>query len=265
MIIKELQKFGFKEIEARVYLELVKNPNSNGSQLAKSLNLPRTSVYSALDTLYEEGIIFLLPNQNSKTYTAVPPNELLDNLKEVYMKSIETLQSEFDKINIQEENKNYVNIKGEENVIAEIKKMFRSAEKEIYLNTNYDLSLFKEELKLLQEKSVRVILFSFHDLDLEGLKDAVEFYHHDKKEGQKEEKRIMVAADEEEVLIANKKKQGELIGTLTKNNLLVSIVSEHIHHDIYLLRLKEKYGEDLVDEEIKLDSHFEKDITFGRS
>ncbi|MBM7556050.1 TrmB family transcriptional regulator [Halanaerobacter jeridensis] len=265
MIIEELQKFGFKEIEARVYLELVKAPNSNGSQLAKSLNLPRTSVYSALDNLYEEGIIFLLPNQKSKTYKAVPPTELLDNLKDVYMNSIETLESEFDKINIQEQNRDYINIKGEDNVIEEIKKMLKSAEKEIYLNTNYDLDLFEEELKLLEEKSVRVILFSFHDFNLKGLEDKVEFYHHHKKEGQNEEKRMMLVVDEREVLIANKKSNGELLGTITENNLLVSIVAEHIHHDIYLLKLKEKYGENLIDEEIKLNSHFELSTTLEKT
>ena len=158
-----------------------------------------------------------------------------------------------------------MNIKGEKNVIEEVKKMLESAEKEIYLNTNYDLDLFKEELKSLKERDIRIILFSFHNLDLDGLENLVEFYHHDKKEGQNEEKRMMLVVDEEEVLIANKKINGELIGTLTKNNLLVSIVSEHIHHDIYLLKLKEKYGEDLVDEEIKLNSHFEKTTTLGKS
>jgi sugar-specific transcriptional regulator TrmB len=263
MIIEELQKFGFKEIESRVYLELVKAPNSNGSQLARSLNLPRTSVYSALDNLYEEGIVFLLPNKKSKTYKAVPPEELLDNLEEVYINSIEFLQSEFEKIDIKREDRNYVNIKGEETFLEEARKMLRAAEKEIYLNTNYDLNLFKDELKLLNEKDVRVILFSFHNLDWDGLENSVEFYHHDKEEGPNEEKRMMLVVDEEEVLIANRKKQGELLGTFTKNDLLVSIVSEHIHHDIYLLKLKQKYGADLVDEDIRLNSHFEEYITLG--
>ena len=37
-VILELQKFGLTNIEAEVYHELLKSPNSNGSQISKKID-----------------------------------------------------------------------------------------------------------------------------------------------------------------------------------------------------------------------------------
>ncbi|WP_134118291.1 TrmB family transcriptional regulator [Orenia marismortui] len=250
-----MQKFNFTEIEARVYVELIKSPNCNGSQIAKELNLPRTSVYSALDKLYQQGAIFLLPNRTTKVYVARAPKELLKNLKEEMLEAIDYLDIEFQKIDLKEENNNYLNIQGKDNFIEEAKKMLLSAEEEVYINTDYDLSLFKSEFKFLEDKGVRVVLFSFTMLNLDGL--DVEFYHHQGEVDCCSGKRLMLVIDQNQVLIGNEDNNGEVLGTFTKNSLMVSIIAEHIHHDIYLLKLKDKYGRDLIDEGVKLNSLFE--------
>lgn len=235
---------------------MVKNPKSNGSQLAKVLNLPRTSVYSALDNLYQRGAVFLLAKQKTKTYVAVAPIEFLRKLKDDYLNTVDYLEEEFKKIEVREENRNYMNIEGKENCIKQVKEMLNVATKEVYLNTNYSLELFIEELKEIEDREVRVILFSFEELDTLNL--AIDFYHHNNKQVCLEDKRIMLVVDQKQVLIASEDKSGNLVGTFTENPLLVSIISEHIHHDIYLLKLQERYGEDLIDKNIKLNSIFER-------
>ena len=64
--------------------------------------------------------------------------------------------------------------------------------------------------------------------------------------------RMMLVVDFKKTLIASSEDNGQFLGTFTDNKLLASIVAEHIHHDIYLLKLKREYGKDLVDENIKL-------------
>ena len=49
-----------------------------------------------------------------------------------------------------------------------------------------------------------------------------------------------------------------MTGTFTQNQLLANIVSEHIHNDIYLLKLKEKYSREIIDLDIVLGSLLEK-------
>ena len=50
-MISHLEKLGFTRTECLVYIQLVKAGQSNGSQIAKLLNMSRSSVYSALNKL----------------------------------------------------------------------------------------------------------------------------------------------------------------------------------------------------------------------
>ena len=68
----------------------------------------------------------------------------------------------------------------------------------------------------------------------------------------------MLSIDHHMTLIGSSQEGGQFVGTVTENNLLASIVAEHIHHDIYLLNLKKAYGKELLDQEIAIQSFFEK-------
>lgn len=59
-IIILLEKLNFSKTEVAVYIDLLKNSSSNGYKIAKNLNISRLSVYSALDNLYNKGIVLLM-------------------------------------------------------------------------------------------------------------------------------------------------------------------------------------------------------------
>lgn len=64
--------------------------------------------------------------------------------------------------------------------------------------------------------------------------------------------------DYEKTLVADKGPHREdFLGVFTDNILLDSIISEHIHNDIYLLKLKKLYGENLINEDSKLNTMLE--------
>lgn len=63
---------------------------------------------------------------------------------------------------------------------------------------------------------------------------------------------MMLVVDFKKTLIAGREDHVEFLGTFTDNKLLASIVSEHIHNDIYILKLNKKYGQYLIDENMKL-------------
>ena len=71
-IVEELEKFGFSKIEGMVYISLIKQPKQNGSQIAKQLNFPRTSIYAAIEKLYSIGTIKLIP-ETTNVYIAKDP------------------------------------------------------------------------------------------------------------------------------------------------------------------------------------------------
>ena len=67
----------------------------------------------------------------------------------------------------------------------------------------------------------------------------------------------MIVVDLKKTLIANSDDNISYHGTFTENRYLASIIAEHIHHDIYLLKLKKKYEKDLIDKDILIDSLLE--------
>jgi sugar-specific transcriptional regulator TrmB len=254
-IIEKLQNFNFTKIEAEVYVSLLKNGQLNGSQVSKLLGLSRTSVYSALDSLYEKGYVFMLSGEPT-VYKVQDPKLLVKNIKEEYLNSIDYLENTITKFKIYGGQEQFWNIKGYDNFINNTKRLLLTAENEVYISTNFELQLFKEELNYLREKNVRVIIFSFEQLNVEGL--DVEFYHHEYKETYSEGRRWMMVIDNQRSFIANENRYKEVFGTVTENALMVSITAEHIHHDIYLLKLKKKHNKDLVTEDILIKSNFEK-------
>jgi len=205
--------------------------------------VPRTSVYAGIEVLYKKGAINLL-SESTNIYIAKDPIEFIKKLKEEYLESANFLEKEFENIESFEEEGEFYNLKGYKNTIDQIKKMINLAQKEIYINTNYDLENFKIELKNAKERDVRIILFTFEEQDFE--KYGIEAYYNPKfitcGKNSLKTQRIMIVVDNNIAFIGNGKKENEFFGSFSCNKLFVQIISEHIHHDIYLFEIEKLYG-----------------------
>lgn len=255
-INNDLIRLNFSKLESQIYLTLLEDGELSGYQISKKIGVARSSVYPALEGMLNKGYVLLLPEE-TQIYKAQNPSTLIHRLKNEFLTSADSAEKQLENLYKERHEEKFSNIKGFANVVAKTKELLTSAKKEVYLNTDFDLHLFDNEWKLLKQNHVRIIVFSFAPLNCDGL--DIELYTH-KQETCKDEmpSRIMIAVDCSMTLVADTyKDRGNWIGTVTNNALMVSIISEHIHHDIYLLKLKEKYGKDLIDESIKLNSMLE--------
>lgn len=250
-ILLLLQKANFSGQEANVYLTLLKNPNLNGSQLAKILNISRSSVYSALDSLYDKGAVILIAG-DSNLYQAENPESLMESLKNKFSENANVLKEELCKIKVDAPCDDYCNLKGYYKILSKTRELLLSAKKEVYLNSDFEMALFEDEIKEIAAKGVRIILFTFDKHEFKDL--PIEVYYNDSL-GLKcpNNKKILMVVDYKKALMAGKDDGSEFIGTFSENKLMVSLISEHIHHDIYLYKFRKKYGDDL----------FEKDVLLG--
>ena len=262
-IVRELEKLNFSKMEAQVYITLIKHGESNGSQVAKLLGASRSSVYAALSNLDKKGVVYPVPGE-TVIYRGERPEVLVEKLKNSFIKTTDILKEKMSQLNTDKKEKNYINIKGTHNFIEKAKELLLTARREVYINTCIDLQIFKREFAELGERGVRIVVFSYDEMNIDGL--PVELYSHP-LEGEhevscdKEDVRLMLVVDLATTLIGSSVSRSEdIVGTFTENSLLVSIVSEHIHHDIYLLKLREKYGEELIGDDIKIGSMLEKKL-----
>ncbi|HEX3075490.1 MAG TPA: helix-turn-helix domain-containing protein [Lachnospiraceae bacterium] len=237
-LIDYLCNLYFTRLEAKIYVTLLEGGELTGYQIAKKIHISRSSVYAVLDSMHERGIILLLSG-DPQVYKAEKPDTLIPKLKRDFIENADLAQKRLENIQQDTGQEQFFNLKGIDNIIAKARELLMSSKKEVYMNTDFDLHLFEEEFKLLKKRGVRVVVFSFANLDCKGL--DIEFYSHYRGECiTGNPTRMMLVTDLNVTLVADAyKDRPEFLGTVTQNSLMVSIIAEHIHNDIYLLRLRD--------------------------
>lgn len=232
LLIIKLMEFGFSKTDALVYIAFLKHGRSSGYKIAKEIGLSRSSVYSSIDNLYSQQYIHL-SDSHTKEYSAKAPNILLEDLEKRTVDNCSFLKRELNKIFAQEENEEFIfNLTGYDAWLKKVRETFHSAEKEIYLNTDFDLEIFKDELAEVIKRGVRVIVFSFNRI--KKTHPAIELYSRlDEEESLYPSRRFMMVIDMKKALIFSNTENSSQ-GVFTNNDLMLKIVAEHIHGDIYL-------------------------------
>lgn len=273
-----LVRLGFSQTEAKVYCAMVSEEKMNGYQIAKLLGTSRSSVYAALENLLDKEAIVSIPGQTSE-YAVVDPGQLIDKITSKYKKSAETAKNLLEQLSSRRRASNYFcNIQGWQNLLDEIKSMVDSAEKEILMNSSIDLKPLVENLDKAKRRGVRIIVFSWLNLELYNL--DIELYCNDVSLLKSPQKRFIMVADNNSCILCSNdrnefipykeivKNDGSLcsmlsaedkdfLGVRTDNRLLVNLMAEHIHFDIYLNKLRIKYGGEIITPDIHINSIME--------
>lgn len=92
-----LEPLGFTEIEALVYVALLRTPDQTGYALSKLVNKGQPSIYAALSGLEQKGAIVKVAGRKGG-FTAVPPDELVGRLKSRFERQCEAAAKELRKI-----------------------------------------------------------------------------------------------------------------------------------------------------------------------
>jgi len=79
---ERLEKIGLSEVEAKVYIALLRLGSAKAGKIAKDARLNRTSTYDGLKRLLEKGLVGYRVEANRKVFSAVGPERLTGYLKE---------------------------------------------------------------------------------------------------------------------------------------------------------------------------------------
>src|SRR5947209_6897593 len=78
-----LSEFGFTELEARVYCELLRSAPATGYRLAQLTGKAPANVYQALAAMTRKGIVFAEEGE-TRSYRPLPPSELMVELQKEF-------------------------------------------------------------------------------------------------------------------------------------------------------------------------------------
>lgn len=75
-----LLELGFNSLEADIYLTLLREPGITGYRVAQLLGKPVPNTYKALDTLAGKGAVVVDDSGRSRSYSALPIGEVIDQM-----------------------------------------------------------------------------------------------------------------------------------------------------------------------------------------
>lgn len=253
-IVANLEALGLSNTEAQVYIAVLQNPNVNGSQLTKQMDIPKPSVYLALDKLYQKGLINLIPSK-SKQYIAQDVTVALEKLRNDFNYNLDATLGELKHLQPQKLQAEFIHIDGYDNFLAQVKQMVNHASSEIYIHSNNDLNVIEQELSAAQKRGVRIIVYSFGKCYQYTFSDSI-FYDKDKPLSAAGT-RVILVVDNKIGLMASGL-GNSLLTIYTENELQINLMAENIHNAIYWLKLYKLHP--AFDYPCRLDTLAEKDI-----
>jgi HTH-type transcriptional regulator, sugar sensing transcriptional regulator len=243
-LISQLQDLNFTQYESRAYLSLLEQGNVTGYELAKNSGIPASKIYQVLNKLMEKEVIIAVDSEPVK-YTPLPPKEVLSRLKGDYLDTVNDLDSKLEDIyNKQKLSDNYIwNISGRETILRRVCEFIGEAKKQIYLSVwDEEVEEIKEALIEADSKKINVSIVHFGE-DL--LNIGTEFKHgreHQIRQ-QRGERRLAMEVDEEKVILCHFHENGDSNAVWTTNKGLILLAKDYIIHDIYTIKVAEKFGE----------------------
>lgn len=77
-----LQEFGLSDKEVKVYLTMLPLGSINLQEIAKRIDLPRTTIYNTLNYLTAKGIVSFIVKKGVRFYEAANPEKLIEKINE---------------------------------------------------------------------------------------------------------------------------------------------------------------------------------------
>jgi sugar-specific transcriptional regulator TrmB len=77
-----LKEYGLSDKEVQVYLALLPLGSINLQEIARRIDLPRTTIYNTLNYLIVKGLVSFITKKGIRFYIAAEPNKLIEKLNE---------------------------------------------------------------------------------------------------------------------------------------------------------------------------------------
>ncbi len=247
-IISLMQNIGFTQYESQVYLALLQQSHISGYELAKISGVPASKIYQILNKLTDKEMILAIDSDPRK-YVPLPPREILSRYKNDYLQTMDSLNEKLSLLYAQDEaSESYIwNLSGRNEIIRKLTEFISEAKEHLYLSV-WDEEVEEISEALLQAEAAGVELTLVH-FGKKILGKGKEYRHGNEHQIRIERggRRIALIVDDKKVVLGHFLKDGSSTAAWTSNKGLVLLAKDYIIHDIYSIRVIQKYGQEAED------------------
>jgi Cd2+/Zn2+-exporting ATPase len=232
--LADLIALGFKEYEAKIYLQLLKESPANGYQLSKKTGVPRSMVYEALGRLHSRGAILKSGDERSTLYRPLPPEHLLERYKRQHLQLIGSLQDSLLSIYDSQQEDSLWTVSGSSAVFSYASQMIEKGQMEVYLVLDdHALEHLRGEIEAACIRGLQVGVL----LTGSGELNCGQISYHPPVESELQElgDMLVVVVDNHECLIANLNL--DVKATITRDKNLILISRQFVWMELFAQRI----------------------------
>src|SRR5258708_3217349 len=144
-LVAHLQRIGFTQYEARVYVTLARSGALNGNEISQASEVPSSKTYETLRKLVNKGAVAVFAEDDGTKYVAVPPSKVIERYRESMNLTLDHLEVELGQLTAFEAEEQVLSLRGELSALARAREAIHTAQHELYL------SVWSEELPGLRK------------------------------------------------------------------------------------------------------------------
>lgn len=248
-LIEILKKFKFTEYEAKLYLSLLQNGHCTGYELSKVSGVPRSKVYTILETLTSRGVVEQSTADHATFYQAIPPSQLSSLLEVSFQETLGAFQQEIVRLPKREENQTIWQLEEWKSIREKAKSLIEEAHNSLLIQIWVD-EVDDELVELIncKHEEIENVVVVLYDSEKSYHTALTRYYAHGFEQDKLDEighRWITVVADKNEVLYCTIPFNGIIKAIHTKNPILAFFASEYVIHDAYCLRLIDHFPEQI--------------------
>ncbi len=240
-IIEHFNNLGLAKYEAKVYLTLLRNNLSYGSEIQKISGVPGPKIYEVLAALVEKGIIYPAGN-NPTRYQPLPLGDYINTKQKEFDRVTGFLNKNKDKI-CKGKIPDYLwQLQGYENLLDKARELIDLAKKQIIMSFwQAEGKAVERNLEEAHKKGVEIISIQMGEGKVSLGKNfkhvmlPVVYEMHSTE--------FLLVIDASQGMFMVKNQLGETEGYYTSNKGILQIVKNYIRHDIYINRVISDFGE----------------------
>jgi len=171
-ISERLQQFGLTEYQARTYTALVAHGVADAETIATTSELPRTSVYKALDSLHDIGYV-VVSEGRPRIYRPAEPLEVKSRLSDKLDEVFGRLNTIYEILSERGEPQVVYTINGKQKVLEKVAEMLKKTNEEVIISTPKFSSILdplEDELIAAMKRDITVtVVTSYGERVMEGM------------------------------------------------------------------------------------------------
>ncbi|MEN8208940.1 MAG: helix-turn-helix domain-containing protein [Candidatus Fermentibacteria bacterium] len=168
--ITALTEVGLNNLEAMVYLALLRDPGVTGYRVGKILGKPAPNVYTALESLMKKGAVILNYVEKDKRYSPVPVDQFMQSMRTALEQKTVCVEEELKEYDSVPEETGIYMLENEEQLFEKIGKTIEASSSTILLTADTEfIGRLRENLSAAAKRGVKVLVLTFdRELDIEG-------------------------------------------------------------------------------------------------